>query len=243
LYDATIALVRGDFIFHKLAQFMTPEIDNIGAAILKDVCNPEAKDLAVDLGEFELGALLDENIFQEVPIIKSVIACHKTWEAIHDRLFLRKVAKFISSSPKFTCEQKEKFIQDHLHDLQGAKQLSDAIVLILDKLDDFEKPQMVAKAFAAFVRNEIGLEIFRRLANAIDIGFIYDLKEFAMLSDHPNVPSRTNPENNAKLTPLYVNLLRTGLVGPKRGTGTAPISGITYEVTELGKNFIKCMNT
>ena len=36
------------------------EIDNIGAAIVKGVCNPEAKDLAVDLGEFGLDALLDE---------------------------------------------------------------------------------------------------------------------------------------------------------------------------------------
>jgi hypothetical protein len=221
---------------------MTPEIDNIGAAIVKGVCNPEAKDLAVDLGEFELDELLDENTFKEIPIIKSVIACHKTWTAIHDRLFLRKVAKFLSSSPKFSDEQKEKFIQDHLHDGQEAKQLSDAIVLILDKLDDFEKPQMVAKAFAALVRNEVGLETFRRLAAAIEIGFIYDLKEFAKLSDYPNVPSRTNPENNAKLTALYVNLLRTGLVAPQRGTGTTPILGITYEVTDVGKSFVKCMN-
>jgi hypothetical protein len=103
---------------------MNQEIDNIGAAIVKGVCNPEAKDLAVDLGEFELGALLDESILQETPIIKSVIACHKTWEAVHDRLFLRKVAMFLSSSPKFTHEQKEKFIQEHLHDLKEAKQLS-----------------------------------------------------------------------------------------------------------------------
>jgi len=222
---------------------MTPEIDNIGAAIVKGVCNPEAKDLAVDLGDFELGALLDENIFQEIPIIKSVIASHKTWTAIHDRLFLQKVAGFILSSPKFTKEQKEQFAQTHLQDAQEAKKLSDAIVLILDKLDDFEKPQMVAKTFAALVRNEIGLVTFRRLASAIDIGFIEDLKEFAKLTNTSETVSTGAAHSKSNsLFVLYLNLVRTGLVGQKRGTGRTPITGVGYEINELGKSFIKCMN-
>jgi hypothetical protein len=219
---------------------MSSEIDNIGAAIVKGVCNPEAEDLAVDLGDFELGSLLEENVFHEIPIIKSVIACYKTWGAIHDRLFLRKVAMFMSSSPKFTHEQKEQFIQTHLNNEQEAKQLSDAVVLILDKLDDFEKPQMVARAFAALVRNEIGLETFRRLAAAIDLGFIFDLKEFAKLSDTVSTGADRTKSNS--LFVLYLNLVRTGLVGQKRGTGTVPITGVSYEITELGKSFIKCMN-
>jgi hypothetical protein len=223
---------------------MAPEIDNIGAAIVKGVCNPEAKDLAVELANFEIGALLDADILQEIPIIKSVIACHKTWGAIHDRLFLQKVAKFILSSPKFTQQQKEQFIHDHLQDAQQAKQLSDAIVLILDKLDDFEKPQMVAKAFAAFVRNEIGLVIFRRLAAAIDIGFVDDLKEFSKLTDtSETVSTGANRSKSPSQFALYLNLVRTGLVGQKRGTGTVPITGVGYEITELGKSFIKLMNT
>jgi hypothetical protein len=224
---------------------MTLKTEDIGAAILKGVCNPEAKDLVVDLGEFELAALLDEDTLREVPIIKSIIACHKTWEAVHDRLFLRKVAMFLSSSPKFTHEQKEKFIQEHLHDLKEAKQLSDAIVLILDKLDDFEKPQMVAKAFAAFIRGEVGLETFRRLATAIGIGFLDDLKELARLD--PAVSSvkeffKLDPTVRSELRELYFKLLRTGLTRIKSSSGTVPITGVGYEVTELGKSFIKCMN-
>ena len=41
-----------------------------------------------------------------------------------------------------------------------AKNLGDAIVLILDKLDDLEKPEMLAKVFAALVRNKITHESF-----------------------------------------------------------------------------------
>lgn len=47
----------------------TTEIDSVGAAILKGVCNPEAKDLVVDLGQLEIGTLLGESVLKEIPAI------------------------------------------------------------------------------------------------------------------------------------------------------------------------------
>jgi hypothetical protein len=218
---------------------MTPETDNVGAAILKGVCNPEAEDLAIELGEFELDSFLDEGLLNEIPMIKSVIACRKTWTAIQDRLFLRKVAGFLLACPQFGADEKAKFLDECLRDPKKAKRLSDCLVLILNRLDDFDKPSMLAKAFAALVRYEIDLVIFRRLASAIDIGFLEDLKEFTMLSSSIDPePRRLDPQLRA----LYVNLQRTGLAGPKRTTGITPITGISFEVTELGQIFKKCMN-
>jgi hypothetical protein len=71
-----------------------PEIDNIGNAIVKGVLNPEAEDLAVDLGDFELGSLIDENVLKDVPFIKIIIACpydgfiwkpSKDWSGQHSK--------------------------------------------------------------------------------------------------------------------------------------------------------------
>ena len=211
---------------------MIPEIENVGDAILKGVCNPETKDLVVDLGEFELGALLDESVLQEIPVIKSVIACRKTWTAIHDQLFLRKVAGFLAACPRFTDLEKEAFAREHLNDSKKAKNLGDAIVLILDRLDDLEKPELLAKFFVAFVRGKINLETFRRLAAAIDIGFIGDLKNFA---GHGSFKVDTR---------LALNLVRTGLVHAiltNRQIGMIGegynVAEFHYEATELGQIF------
>jgi len=54
--------------------------------------------LAIDLAESELDSFLDEGVLKEIPGIKVIIACKKTWGAIHDRLFLRKVSDFLRSS-------------------------------------------------------------------------------------------------------------------------------------------------
>jgi hypothetical protein len=216
---------------------MIPEIDSIGAAIVKGVCNPEAKDLAVDLGEFELGALLDEGVLREIPVIKSVIACRKTWTAIQDQLFLRKVVGFLTACPRFTEAEKEAFIREHLDDAQKAKKLGDTIVLILDRFDDMEKPELLAKFFAVFVRGKIDLETFRRLATAIDIGFIEDLKNFV---GHCSFTVNAD---------LASNLVRTGLVFAKltnhevgiRGEDYHVVGEFTYEATDLGRTFSHCL--
>src|SRR5579859_1263134 len=150
---------------------------DLGLAIVKGACNAETKDLVVELSELGLDAALEEGLLKEIPVLRSIIACHKTWEAIHDQLFLRKVAGFLLACPKFTEIEKEKFVKEHLKDAQDTNRLSDSIVLILDRLDDLQKPQMIAQAFAALVRSEIDLDTFRRLAAAIDIGFAEDLNE------------------------------------------------------------------
>jgi len=187
----------------------------------------------VDLGDIGLSELLDESVLKEIPIIKLVIACRKTWTAIHDQLFIRKVTGFLRACPRFTDAEKEAFIREHLSDPKKSKNLNAAIVLILDKLDDLEKPEMFAKVFAAFVRGKIPLECFRRLASALDIGFIEDLKVLAYQHQvywHPYLP----------------NLARTNLVDFQAHESFKDFSegevGIGFHVNQLGETFIKCMN-
>lgn len=175
--------------------------NHLGIAIIKGVCNSEAKGVTVELAEVALDSLLDDGVLKEIPGFNLIIACRKTWTSIHDQLFLRKVAGFIQASPQFIEAEKEAFAREHLDDPKKAQRLGDVIVLILDRLDDLEKPFMFAKAFAALVRGKIATECFRRLAAAIDIGFIEDLKALAY------------PQSRAadSLFIYLPNLVRTGL--------------------------------
>ncbi len=189
--------------------------------------------MAVEIAEISLDAFMDEGVLKEVPILKTVLAARKTWTAIHDQLFLRKVAGFIRASPRFTQTERESFAREYLDDPTKAKKLGDAIVLILDKLDDLDKPEMIAKIFAALVRGKIEKETFRRLAAAIDIGFIADLRALAR-------PFET------RLASSYLpSLLRTDLVViAEREDKDAYVRGsyrIDFQLAELGRVFQGCM--
>jgi hypothetical protein len=208
--------------------------DSLGKAIIVGAANPESKDLVVSLSEVCLHSFMGDGVLKEVPVLKSVLAFHKTWATIRDRFFLRKVEGFMQGCPKFTEAEWESFRSKHL-DGQNGKKLADAIVLILDRLDDLEKPEVLAKVFAALVRGKIDFESFRRLAAAIDIGFLADL---TALCEKPDLHAHAG---------LAQNLLRTGLVELDEQMDRMAIAqipgrlGLAYRLNGLGKTFINCV--
>ena len=215
---------------------LTPgfQSSNLGVAIIQGACNPEAKGLVTDLGDSALHSLLDDGVGKEIPVLKSIIACRKTWAAIHDQLFLQKVLSFLQACPKFTETERKKFLDKCLSAPKKTTQLSRAIVLILDKLDDLDKPKLLARAFAALVRDRIPLETFRRLAAAIDIGFVEDL-----------LALQRTPRGKLD-EPLLRSLLRTGFVEITQNTRRITRASqrrlwIVYRVSILGATFVECL--
>jgi hypothetical protein len=178
-------------------------------------------------------SLLEDGVLKEIPVIKSIIAFCKTWQAVHDQLFLRKVAGFVLACPKFTEPEKNKFLDEDLRDPKATKQLGDALVLILDKLDDLEKPAMLAKVFAAYVRGHIGYPDFRRLAIGIGSAFVGDLK---IMCGQPPPPESNNGTFWALLEPSGFAISRSA---PRilSSSGTR----IDSKISRLGQLFQKCM--
>ncbi|MCX6923227.1 MAG: hypothetical protein NT154_08470, partial [Verrucomicrobia bacterium] len=135
--------------------------------------------------------------------------------------------------PKFTEAEKNKFLEEDLRDPKSTKQLGDALVLILDKLDDLEKPAMLAKVFAAYVRGHIDYADFRRLAAGIGSSFVGDLK---IICAQPLPPETNNDAFWAFLEP-------SGFAFTHSGKRIPSSSGTRFEITisGLGKLFQKCM--
>jgi hypothetical protein len=141
-----------------------------------------------------------------------------------------------------TSKEREDFATEHLADTEKAKKLGETLVLILDRLDDMEKPQMIAQVFAAFIRGKISFEVFRRLASAIDMGTIDDLKEF--VKAEPRIPHQVGQvgQLSVKMQTFRTNLVRTGLVSLPRYSQTTPITGVWFEDNDLGKIFREIIN-
>lgn len=207
---------------------------DLGRTIISGVVDWEpAVNLGFELGEIGLDRILDEGLFRDVPVLGSVVAIVKTVGSIRDRLFVKKVATFLVSCPKFTAQQREEFAREHLNDPRKASKLGDTLVLILDKLDDLEKPEMVAKAFAALVRGKIGLQTFKRIAAAIDIGFADDLAALAT-------------QAFSQVVALHEALLRTALVQIDNSSLTwstlQKTDSALFRLSRLGVIFVGCMN-
>ena len=90
---------------------------------------------------------------------------------------------------------------------------------------------MLAKIFAAFVRKQIDLADFRRLAAGIDRVYIGDLKTLAAK------PPRT--EHNQEK--FLVLLEPSGFVFTGGGVSRGGAHGTRTDISALGKLFQKCM--
>jgi hypothetical protein len=203
--------------------------NNLGISVLKSAWTSEAKELVVEWAELGIDALMDDGMLKDIPFFGSIVKICGVSKTIRDKLFVRKVWDFLRACPRFTEVEKETFAQAHLNDPEKAQRLGDAIVLILDKLDDLQKPEMLAKVFAALVRGSISLEAFRRLAAAIDIGFLADLQAFATMR-------YATPD---QMRALFPNLVRTGLTEIRGAAmpGEGGMRRISCEIGELGRQF------
>ena len=149
------------------------EIENALTATLK---NTDLQGLNVDLGEIAIDVLMQDGILKEIPIIKTVLALKDFGSNVQKRFFLIKVFGFISNLEGTSIEERQAFIDRIERDEGYNKKVVDAVLLILDRYYDFDKPKILGKLLKACVKNKIDYKTFLRLSYFLDNLFIPDLE-------------------------------------------------------------------
>ncbi len=203
-------------------------LQSLPAKVVESVYSPELNNLALDLSEVGLDLFLDEGFIKDLPVVGTIVQLFKTGLDIRDRIFLAKVALFLFRLKEVPSKDRHSFEQKVINDAKYKKKVGLALVLILERLDDLEKPDMIAKCFSNYISNKITFTQFRRLSSAIDLAFIDDLKELLGLSVE-------------KSRSVNENLARTGLV-KFHDNGSLGGGEPFYFLSPLGNLFMDIMN-
>lgn len=205
--------------------------DNLPNKIVESVYSPELNQLGLDVAEVAFDALLDDGILKDLPIIGSIVTLFKGAMDFRDRIFVAKIARFLFNLTSTPSEQRESFKREINQNAKFKQKVGASLVLILDRLDDIEKTDFLAKCFRTYLCNNISFDQFRRLSAAIDIAFIDDLKTICS--------ELTNVEEEEHI--CLSNLARTGLVEFRASgiPGTWNEMGtIRYSLSPLGRQFV-----
>lgn len=128
-----------------------------------------------NIGEnfFEIGidSILEDGILKDIPIIKTISSLYKAGISIKDRYFIKKMLIFLNHVRDIELEDRVNFLSK-LND----SQLGEKLILILNRLDDLEKPELIANLFRKLTYHKIDYITFQRLALIIEKCFIEDLK-------------------------------------------------------------------
>jgi hypothetical protein len=189
-------------------------------------------DTSVELLEALGDQFFDDGLLKDIPILGTAVNIARLGKSITDRIFLAKVSKFIVSLSEVEEIEKQKFYGQLESDQRLRKKTGEVIVLILDRFDDLEKSEILAKVFISHIKGVISFDQFRKLASAIDLAYIEDLRQLV----NSKVLSATDMQDSLR------GLLRTGLTAiSEQGVSVGGVVCLPINTTDMGKLFIKIM--
>lgn len=210
-----------------------------------------------DLGTSIISSALDPHVFRNIEALIDVIFNKKTPRAllslipaldvatrvydlgcsIHNDLFLRKIVGFLNGCGDLTEGEKAEFREQLENDPDYRRRAGENILLILDRLDNFDKTELLGKVFAARVRGEIDEATFFRLATAISNTSITDLRTLVLSYEKiaSYDPKARKPFADSLDAATSQALYAVGLVRASGYTET------TYLHNELGLRLIRLM--
>jgi len=185
------------------------------------------KELAVDLAEVAVDAVLQDGLLKDVPIVGTLINLTKLAKSIPDRIFTAKVRSFVAALERVGDLQKDDFLTEMALDHNKRAKLSEVLTLTLDRIDDLEKADYVAYVFMAYVERKIDLTVFKRCLHSISDAFAADLTEFVefMLTEAKH--------------PLYIPMHLRGLTSGAfaRDSKARSAEGLVPYATDMGSKF------
>ncbi len=141
---------------------------DLGLSLIETMRSSDLQKIGQDALELAIDQLLEPGILRQIPIVSTIARISSTSRAVRDVILAKKLLRFLVCLDKVTEKIRDKFVAKMLLDPKHARTVGENIMLIIDKLNDMRKPDMVAAVFCAYLSDAISLEDFLAMANAIE---------------------------------------------------------------------------
>jgi len=203
--------------------------EELEQSIIDVIAKSESLGILSDVAELTLDQLLDDGIVKDIPVFGTLAKLYKAGIGVKNFLFARKLQRFLSAISSVPPNERQAFTQRLEDDKPLRKQVGETLLLILDRLDDMRKPDLVARAFVAYLKKEIDFASFQRMSSVIDRCFLPDLN---------SIRGKVSQE---KFAPhVAMSLTACGLLELER---FGPGDDALYLVTQFGKSFARVVLT
>lgn len=151
------------------------KMKEIEISLIDSVTDDNLSNALANIGEAVLDSMLESGIIQNIPIIDTIYRSGKIIVSIRDQFFAKKILSFLQEIKTISVDDRKKFIEELENETQ--QKAGETLVVLLDRLDNLEKPIVLANLFKAKVQGYITIESFLRLSFIVDRGYLPDLKK------------------------------------------------------------------
>ena len=146
-------------------------MDNTSLSIsFSDSLKEDAVSCISEFAEIGLDAIMDDGILKDVPIISTAVSLYKIGNGVKERHNIKKLIVFLNEfnngivNPEKRQDYREKFSTDD----SFRNQQIEYLLILIDRYISYDKPQMLAKLYLAYLDNLIDWNAFSSYAEIID---------------------------------------------------------------------------
>jgi hypothetical protein len=217
---------------------------NLEIALINEVAGDNLKDLLAEGAELSIDHFLEEGVLKEIPFFGSLYKGYKTAFGIRESIFAKKIFKFLTELSDIPQEKREAFVNKLESNHEYRHKVGEKLLVLIEQLDDIEKPQIIGRLLKASINEKITYEEFLRLASIVDKGFLPDLMK---LKDHPRSKgiSQIVKEHFATIGIMSIEIkdkLRDQAIYRMASLGGGDKKAspkIKYEINSLGRKLIE----
>jgi len=202
-------------------------------SINKLLLSNEFQDLLSDISETTLDSILEDGILKDVPIFGILFKSKNLYSTIQDKLFAKKLFKFLKQLEATELEQRQKLIEKINTDKKYRISVGEKILFLIDKCEDDDKAEILGVFFQKLISGIINYDELLRLSNSINLISSNDLQEFITADTFIESFIKSNASIYLK-SGLVEFKLKSNLEKKDRAINSQDIE-LIYIPSELGK--------
>ncbi|MDD0995317.1 hypothetical protein M5G20_05480 [Pseudomonas sp. TNT2022 ID1044] len=139
-----------------------------GSAVVKVLQSDSMVDLGKELLELGFDAVLESGVLKDIPIVNTVFGTLNAVGIARDQIFANKLLRFLSRLSEIPKKDRIAMVEKLNEDDKFSGRVGASIIEILDRMESEKKPELAAKCFASYAREEISFEELRRILFALE---------------------------------------------------------------------------
>ena len=139
-----------------------------GQSLVSMVAKNDLSSAVFGVAEVALDRNLIEGVVKDLPIVGILVNLAKAGQSISEAMFIRKLERFLVGMKEVPIVEREKLLAKYPDCSAEQRVLGENLLLALERLDDVEKPNILARFFTAYMKSEIDHTTFTRLARALE---------------------------------------------------------------------------
>mgnify|MGYP007017245020 CR=1 FL=1 len=200
----------------------------------------EVSSIAGEYVELGLDALVEDGLFKDIPIVSTAVAVYRIGKSIREKHHIAKLISFLNEINKGIAdeEKRQNYREKFTSNEKFRNQELEYILILIDRYISFDKPQMLAKLYLAYLDGRIKWDEFTQYAEVIDRllpGDIYPGSDGLKYA-------RNKSDSQQRLAAL--GLMRGTIPSPSVDNGVLSFSSaaLNYELTQFGRTLLNILN-